>query len=143
MNLGVKLGPLLTAGRRDLIDVSWNTQKYYVRGGFGGPHIEERHCSDTDSPADQLRTCVCFASYDAADAVVDHSKKKFVCQSGDELILVFDLGGGTFDVSVLEVGGGICEVIATSGDNHLGGDNFDQASERCGLPFLVLVTALH
>ncbi|HET9631458.1 MAG TPA: Hsp70 family protein, partial [Terrabacter sp.] len=45
----------------------------------------------------------------------------------DELILVFDLGGGTFDVSVLELGEGVFEVKATSGDNHLGGDNFDKA----------------
>ena len=43
----------------------------------------------------------------------------------DELILVFDLGGGTFDVSILEVGEGVFEVLATSGDAHLGGDNFD------------------
>ncbi|WP_427339528.1 molecular chaperone DnaK [Caloranaerobacter sp. DY30410] len=42
-------------------------------------------------------------------------------------ILVFDLGGGTFDVSILEIGDGVFEVIATSGDNHLGGDDFDQA----------------
>jgi molecular chaperone DnaK len=44
----------------------------------------------------------------------------------DETILVFDLGGGTFDVSVLEVGGGVIEVKATSGDTHLGGDDWDQ-----------------
>lgn len=42
-------------------------------------------------------------------------------------IMVFDLGGGTFDVSILEIGDGVFEVIATSGDNHLGGDDFDQA----------------
>src|SRR6195256_3880807 len=41
-------------------------------------------------------------------------------------ILVFDLGGGTFDVSLLEVGDGVVEVKATSGDNHLGGDDWDQ-----------------
>jgi len=41
-------------------------------------------------------------------------------------IMVFDLGGGTFDVSILEIGDGVFEVIATSGDNHLGGDDFDQ-----------------
>jgi molecular chaperone DnaK (HSP70) len=40
-------------------------------------------------------------------------------------VLVFDLGGGTFDVSVLQVGGGLVEVIATSGDAHLGGNDFD------------------
>ena len=41
-------------------------------------------------------------------------------------ILVYDLGGGTFDVSILELGDGVFEVLATHGDNHLGGDNFDQ-----------------
>ena len=47
---------------------------------------------------------------------------------GDEeqTILVFDLGGGTFDVSLLDIGGGVVEVKATSGDNHLGGDDWDQ-----------------
>lgn len=42
-------------------------------------------------------------------------------------IMVFDLGGGTFDVSILELGDGVFEVIATKGDNHLGGDDFDEA----------------
>ncbi|MBO9314901.1 MAG: molecular chaperone DnaK [Chloroflexus sp.] len=45
----------------------------------------------------------------------------------DETILVFDLGGGTFDVSILEVGDGVIEVKATSGDTHLGGDDYDAA----------------
>src|SRR5213595_2167433 len=45
----------------------------------------------------------------------------------DQTILVFDLGGGTFDVSVLELGEGVFEVKSTAGDNHLGGDNFDKA----------------
>ncbi|RMG10244.1 MAG: molecular chaperone DnaK [Planctomycetota bacterium] len=45
----------------------------------------------------------------------------------DERILVYDLGGGTFDVSVLEIGDGVVEVKSTSGDTHLGGDDFDQA----------------
>src|SRR4051794_16724701 len=45
----------------------------------------------------------------------------------DQTILVFGLGGGTFDVSVLEIGDGVFEVKSTSGDNHLGGDNFDKA----------------
>lgn len=44
----------------------------------------------------------------------------------DETILVFDLGGGTFDVSILEIGDGVFQVVATSGNNHLGGDDFDQ-----------------
>jgi molecular chaperone DnaK len=45
----------------------------------------------------------------------------------EQTILVFDLGGGTFDVSLLEIGDGVVEVKATSGDNHLGGDDWDQA----------------
>ena len=45
----------------------------------------------------------------------------------EQTILVFDLGGGTFDVSLLEIGDGIVEVKATSGDNHLGGDDWDEA----------------
>src|SRR4051812_14753563 len=44
----------------------------------------------------------------------------------DELIAVYDLGGGTFDISVLEIGEGVFEVKATNGDTHLGGDDFDQ-----------------
>src|SRR5258708_556345 len=47
-------------------------------------------------------------------------------KAGEATILVFDLGGGTFDVSLLEVGEGVVEVKATSGDNHLGGDDWDQ-----------------
>ncbi|MFN0156213.1 MAG: molecular chaperone DnaK [Gaiella sp.] len=48
-------------------------------------------------------------------------------EGAEQTILVFDLGGGTFDVSVLELGDGVFEVKATNGDNHLGGDNFDKA----------------
>ena len=48
-------------------------------------------------------------------------------EDSEQTILVFDLGGGTFDVSVLEIGDGVFEVKATAGDNHLGGDNFDKA----------------
>jgi len=47
-------------------------------------------------------------------------------KGSNETILVFDLGGGTFDVSVLEVGDGVFEVLSTSGDTHLGGDDFDK-----------------
>jgi molecular chaperone DnaK len=47
-------------------------------------------------------------------------------KKSSETILVFDLGGGTFDVSILEVGEGVFEVLATSGDTHLGGDDFDK-----------------
>ena len=48
-------------------------------------------------------------------------------KKSNETILVFDLGGGTFDVSILDVGDGVFEVKATNGDTHLGGDNFDKA----------------
>jgi molecular chaperone DnaK len=48
-------------------------------------------------------------------------------KQAEQTILVWDLGGGTFDVSILEMGDGVFEVKATSGDNHLGGDNFDKA----------------
>src|SRR5438045_1812021 len=48
-------------------------------------------------------------------------------KESDQTILVFDLGGGTFDVSVLEIGDGVFEVKSTAGDNHLGGDNWDKA----------------
>ncbi|MFE1747980.1 molecular chaperone DnaK [Coleofasciculus sp. H7-2] len=50
----------------------------------------------------------------------------FDSKKSNETILVFDLGGGTFDVSILEVGEGVFEVLATSGDTHLGGDDFDK-----------------
>jgi molecular chaperone DnaK len=48
-------------------------------------------------------------------------------RKANETILIFDLGGGTFDVSILEVGDGVFEVLSTSGDSHLGGDDFDNA----------------
>jgi molecular chaperone DnaK len=48
-------------------------------------------------------------------------------KEGEQTVLVFDLGGGTFDVSILELAEGVFEVKSTSGDNHLGGDNFDKA----------------
>ena len=47
-------------------------------------------------------------------------------KSGEQNILVFDLGGGTFDVSILTIDNGVFEVISTSGDTHLGGEDFDQ-----------------
>jgi molecular chaperone DnaK len=48
----------------------------------------------------------------------------------DEKIAVYDLGGGTFDISILDIGDGVFEVKATNGDTHLGGDDFDQARHR-------------
>ncbi|XP_050895395.1 stromal 70 kDa heat shock-related protein, chloroplastic [Lathyrus oleraceus] len=58
-------------------------------------------------------------------------------RKNNETILVFDLGGGTFDVSVLEVGDGVFEVLSTSGDTHLGGDDFDKVG--LVLPYFVLL----
>lgn len=48
-------------------------------------------------------------------------------QQGEKKVAVFDLGGGTFDISILEIGDGVFEVLATNGDTHLGGDDFDNA----------------
>ena len=47
-------------------------------------------------------------------------------QNKDMTVAVYDLGGGTFDVSILELGDGVFEVKSTNGDTHLGGDNFDE-----------------
>ena len=48
-------------------------------------------------------------------------------KQGDKKIAVFDLGGGTFDISILEIGDGVFEVLSTNGDTHLGGDDFETA----------------
>lgn len=47
-------------------------------------------------------------------------------KESDQKVMVYDLGGGTFDVSIIEMGDGVQEVLATAGNNHLGGDDFDQ-----------------
>ena len=64
------------------------------------------------------------------DRIINEPTAAALCYGLDkkkeEKVLVFDLGGGTFDVSVLEIGEGVVEVISTSGNNHLGGDDFDQ-----------------
>ena len=51
-------------------------------------------------------------------------------KKGDEKIAVFDLGGGTFDISILEIGEGVFEVKSTNGDTHLGGEDFDHEGHR-------------
>lgn len=63
----------------------------------------------------------CFI-YRTAAAIAYGLNKK----GGEKSVLVFDLGGGTFDVSLLTIDQGVFEVVATSGDNHLGGEDFDQ-----------------
>ena len=51
-------------------------------------------------------------------------------KKGEEMIAVYDLGGGTFDISILELGEGVFQVKSTNGDTHLGGDDFDQRDHR-------------
>ncbi|HEY9847559.1 MAG TPA: molecular chaperone DnaK, partial [Candidatus Caenarcaniphilales bacterium] len=63
-------------------------------------------------------------------------------QDQDQRILVFDLGGGTFDVSILQLGDGIFEVKATSGNNHLGGDDFDECILRWMLETFAAETSI-
>ena len=55
-----------------------------------------------------------------------------VDKENDQKIMVYDLGGGTFDVSIIEMGDGVQEVLATAGNNHLGGDDFDERLARFG-----------
>ena len=62
----------------------------------------------------------------AKDVITQISEILRIYKKDNETILVFDLGGGTFDVSVLEVGDGVFEVLSTSGDTHLGDDDFDE-----------------
>ena len=64
------------------------------------------------------------------DSVYAHPRPMIADVDDDETVFVFDLGGGTFDVSVLDVGGGTVEVLATGGDAHLGGDDLDVAIAR-------------
>ena len=49
-----------------------------------------------------------------------------VDKENDQKVMVYDLGGGTFDVSIIEMGDGVQQVLATAGNNHLGGDDFDE-----------------
>uniref|UniRef100_A0A6N2KEZ8 Uncharacterized protein n=1 Tax=Salix viminalis TaxID=40686 RepID=A0A6N2KEZ8_SALVM len=63
-------------------------------------------------------------------------------RKSNETILVFDLGGGTFDVSVLEVGDGVFEVLSTSGDTHLGGDDFDKVGPAFFIQVLCVLVDL-
>ncbi len=67
---------------------------------------------------------VCRLVNEATAAVVTYSS---VNKSKEGIVIVFDFGGGTLDVSIVEIGEGVCEVKATSGDDRLGGDDFDQA----------------
>ena len=57
-----------------------------------------------------------------------------VDKEAEQKIMVYDLGGGTFDVSILDIGDGVIEVLATAGNNHLGGDDFDERASSTGWP---------
>ena len=59
----------------------------------------------------------------------------------EQKIMVYDLGGGTFDVSIIEIGDGVIEVLATSGDNRLGGDDFDEKITQYMLSLIHIYTA--
>lgn len=65
---------------------------------------------------------ICYNFFRTAAAIAYGLDKK----EGEKNILVFDLGGGTFDVSLLTIDNGVFEVVATNGDTHLGGEDFDQ-----------------
>lgn len=76
----------------------------------------------SDIPRQRIRL---IREPEAAALAYGIGKRQMGKDSEDEIVLVFDLGGGTFDVSILEVGNGVMEIIATSGNNMLGGSDFD------------------
>lgn len=76
----------------------------------------------SDIPRERIRL---IREPEAAALAYGIGKRQVGKDSEDEIVLVFDLGGGTFDVSILEVGNGVMEIIATSGNNMLGGSDFD------------------
>jgi molecular chaperone DnaK (HSP70) len=79
------------------------------------------------APGDQGRRSDRRAGSDAHRQRADGGRARLrLGQEEDETIAVYDFGGGTFDISILEVGEGVVEVKATNGDTHLGGDNLDQ-----------------
>ena len=94
-------------------------------GGDHGPRLLQRRPAPGDQGRRQDRRPRRQAHHQRADRGVAGVRPRQGVS--DQTILVFDLGGGTFDVSVLEIGDGVFEVKSTAGDNHLGGDNFDKA----------------
>ena len=94
------------------------------RRGHHGPGVLLRRSAPGHQggrPDRRPRACCAIINEPTAAALAYGLDKE-----ADQTILVFDLGGGTFDVSLLEIGDGVIEVKATSGDNHLGGDDWDQ-----------------
>ena len=82
----------------------------------------------TDAQRQATKDAGAIAGLDVLRIINEHTAAALAYgenKSGDHKILVFDLGGGTFDVSLLDVGDGVFEVLATRGDNHLGGDDWD------------------
>ena len=91
-----------------------------------GPRLLQRRPAPGDQGRRQDRRPRGQADHQRADRRLARLRAR-QREDADQTILVFDLGGGTFDVSVLEIGDGVFEVKATAGDNHLGGDNWDKA----------------
>lgn len=84
--------------------------------------VDQAAALASDIPEERIRL---LREPEAAALAYGIGKQQMGKGEEEELILVFDLGGGTFDVSILEVGGGIFEVVATGGNNMLGGSDFD------------------
>ena len=93
------------------------------RGRHHGPGLLRRHAAPGDQGRRPDRRPRRQANHQRADGVGPRLRPR---QETDEKIAVYDLGGGTFDISILELGEGVFEVKATNGDTHLGGDDFDQ-----------------
>ena len=86
-------------------------------------HSDRQRRKPAKSPAFNVRRIINEPTAAALAYGLDKKHK-------DSKVAVFDLGGGTFDISILELGEGVFEVKSTNGDTHLGGDNFDQRSRR-------------
>ena len=97
-----------------------------TRGGHHRPGLLQRHPAPGHQGRRQDRRARSPAHHQRADRGGARLRPRQGATS--QTILVFDLGGGTFDVSILELGEGVFEVKSTNGDTHLGGDDFDQRS---------------
>jgi len=93
--------------------------RHHCAGVISTTHNATPRRTQAKSPASKF--CASSTKPTAASLAYGLDKKK------DEKIAVYDLGGGTFDISVLEIGDGVFEVKATNGDTHLGGDDWDGA----------------
>ena len=104
------------------------TQKRVTRAVIGVPayfHDEQREATKRAAELAGIDKVKLLREPEAAALAYGIGKEQAGIGDQDELVLVFDLGGGTFDVSMLLVGGGLTEIISTSGDAQLGGSDFD------------------